>query len=109
MITYGIKLYRRVTGILYTLYNNFKQSQLSRFRMGVNVILTHKDRFVKYIKTVCLMCTEHEYDIHILFQCPVYHDLYVEYLSPFHSPPNKVSFHSLLQMEDLNMNTGLSL
>ena len=56
------------------------------------------------------MCAEHEEDdIHFLLQCPVYHDLRVKYLSPFHSLPNEIPFTSLLQMEDSNMITGLSL
>ena len=56
------------------------------------------------------MCTEHEEDdIHFPLHCPVYHDLCVKYLSPFHSPPNEISFNSMLQMEDANMITGLSL
>ena len=100
----------------YFIYKNFKQSRykemylyhikpvvirrlLFRFRMGVSVILTH----------LCPMCTEHEEDdIHFLLHCPVYHDLRVKYLSPFHSPPNEISFNSMLQM-DSNMITGLSL
>ena len=109
------------------IYNNFKQSRykemylnhikpvvirrlLSRFRMGVSVILTHKYRFVDDKETVCPMCTEHEEDdIHFLLPCPVYHDLCVRYLSPFHSTPNEISFNSMLQMEGSNMITGLSL
>ena len=85
----------------YFIYKNFKQSQykemylnhikpvVSRFRMGVSVILTHKYRFVNDKETVCPMCTEHEEDdIHFLLHCPVYHDQRVKYLSPFHSPLN---------------------
>ena len=57
-----------------------------------------------------LECTEHEEDdIHLLLHCPAYHDLRVKYLSPFHSPPNEISFNSMLQMEDSNMITGSSL
>ena len=82
---------------------------LSRFRMGVSVILTHKYRFVNDKETVCPMCTEHEDDIHFLLHCTVYHDLRVKYLSPFHSPPNEIYFNSMLQMEDSNLITGLSL
>ena len=85
---------------------------LSRFRMGVKLsaFLTHKYRFVNDKETVCPMCTEHEEnDIHFLLHCPVYHDLRVKYLSPFHNPPNEISFNSMLQMEDSNMITGLSL
>ena len=85
----------------YFICKNFKQSRykemylnhikpvvirilLSRFRMGVSVILTHKYRFVNDKETVCPMCTEHEEDdIHFLLHCPVYHDLRVKYLSPF--------------------------
>ena len=111
----------------YFIYKNFKQSRykemylnhikpvvirrlLSRFRMGVSAILTHKYRFVNDKETVCPMCTElEENDIHFLLHCPVYHDLRVKYLSPFHSPPNEISFNSMLQMEDSNMITGLSL
>ena len=56
------------------------------------------------------MCTEHEEDdIHFLLHSPVYHDLRVKYLSPFHSLPNEISFTSMLQMEDSNIITGLSL
>ena len=83
---------------------------LSRFRMGVSAILTHKYRFVNDNGTVCPMCTKHEEDdIHFLLHCPVHHDLRVKYLSPFHSPPNEISLNSMLQMEDSNMITGLSL
>ena len=78
--------------------------------MGVSVILTYKYRFVNDKETVCPMCTEHEKDdIHFLLHCPVYHDLRVKYLSPFHSPPNEISLYSMLQMEDSNMITGLRL
>ena len=62
---------------------------LSRFRIGVNVILTHKYIFVNDKETVCPLCTEHEEgDIHFLLHCPVYHDLRVKYLIPLHNPPN---------------------
>ena len=111
----------------YFIYKNFKQSRykemylnhikpgvirrlLARFRMGVSVILTHKYRFVNDKETVCPMCTEHEEDdINFPLHYPVYHDLRIKYLSPFHSPPNEISFTSMLQMEDSNMITGLSL
>ena len=111
----------------YLIYKNSKQSRykemylnhikpdvirrlLSRFRLGVSAILTHKYRFVNDKETMCPMCTEHEEDdINFILHCPVYHDLRVKYLSPFHSPPNEISFNSMLQMEDANMIAGLKL
>ena len=77
--------------------------------MGVSVILTHKYMFIDYKEIACVPYMYEEYDIDFLLHFPVYHDLRVKYLSPFHSPPNEISFNSMLQMKDSNMITVLSL
>ena len=58
-------------------------------RMGVSLIMTHKQRFIQDSDTVCPMCMEEEEDeIHFILHCPVFHDLRQKYLAPFDSPPN---------------------
>ena len=86
---------------------------LTRFRLGISDIRTHKYRYSNVSETnlLCPFCIEsQENEVHFLLKCPVYHDLRLRYIDKkYYALPCFFRFCLLMSTQNVNTIWNLSM